>query len=72
MERLPKMIPKWTIKTLQKFGNCALPKSCESQDRKELEKELSKAVGFKVIVRQAIMTYQFDKKKTYLIAEAKR
>jgi hypothetical protein len=69
------VLPSWVYRNLTKFRNVALPNSCNKLDRDELIKHLSKEVGFKVKLRDAIYKDYKDKKINeypYLIAEAKR
>lgn len=68
-------LPSWVYRLLTKFGNVALPNSCNKLDRKQLQKHLSEKVGFAVNIREATYKDYKDKKiieYPYLIAEVKK
>lgn len=73
------VLPNWVYRNLNRFGNCALPDVCNKMNTTSLKQHLSRKMGFKVNIREAIFIdsdkygvsdQRATKEKHYLIAEA--
>jgi len=46
-------LPDWVFDCLDKYGNCALPKSCVEMDRKQLIQYLESKTGHKINIKES-------------------
>ena len=75
------VLPNWVYKVLKHYGNVALPNECLKLNRHSLVEHLSRKLGFRVGIREALYTEtekygvsdkRYQRTTTYLIAERKK